>query len=279
MVSGEQRRPPCPAWGSQPPVQPPPHIQVAPGYPGDPSQLVHPFLSPARPLLELPQGRQEGGSRPGQPTGVGTAQAPTLVPQGPRPGSSGSQVRLGLGRGQVRTRRGQLGESGPGRRGSGQGLLGREKGLGDGREGGRTGQRQRSKSLRTGPASQRPLGAQAVLTCTRRGGSQMSDVPESRDAGWSRLARGTEADPPERPTVRRTSAAHLSLPGAQGPMGWWSPWAARRGSGGTRLTCAPGHSFPTPLPLPPPQAAPKALPARRRPCAWGGSVGFLIFRD
>lgn len=95
-VSGEQRRPPCSTQGPQPPAQPPPPIQVAPGHPGDPGQLVLPFLSPARPLLELPQGRQEGGGWPSQPTGVGTAQAPTLVPQGLRPGSSRSQVRLAL---------------------------------------------------------------------------------------------------------------------------------------------------------------------------------------
>ena len=80
-----------------------------------------PSLSfPGPPPAGAAAGQTKRRRSAGQPTGVGTARAPTLVPQGPRPGSSRSQVRLGLGRGQVRTRRGQLGGSGPGRRGRGQ---------------------------------------------------------------------------------------------------------------------------------------------------------------
>lgn len=61
------------------------------------ANLSFPFFPRPAPCWSCRRaGRKEGGGRPSQPTGVGTAQAPTLVPQGLRPGSSRSQVRLGL---------------------------------------------------------------------------------------------------------------------------------------------------------------------------------------
>lgn len=268
MVSGEWRRPPCPAWGvpaTCPTPSPRPSCSWTPRRP----KPTCPSLSfPGPPPAGAAAGQTKRRRSAGQPTGVGTARAPTLVPQGPRPGSSRSQVRLGLGRGQVRTRRGQLGGSGPGRRGRGQGLLGREKGLGDGRGGGRAGQR--SESLRTGPASQRPLGAQTVLTCTRRGGSRMVRCP-----GIQR--RGVEpAGPRNRSRSARTADSPEDKHCSPEP-----PWGPRAYALVVSLGCLQRlrrdqtHLCSRPL-LPhttanttSSQAAPKALPARRCPCGLG----------
>lgn len=65
---------------------------------GTQATLSFPFFPQPAPFWSC---RRAGRKEPvgGQPTGVGTAQAPTLVPQGPRPESSRSQVRLGLGQG------------------------------------------------------------------------------------------------------------------------------------------------------------------------------------
>ena len=147
-------------------------------------------------------------------------------------------------------------------------MLGREKGLGDGRGGGRAGQR--SESLRTGPASQRPLGAQTVLTCTRRGGSRMVRCP-----GIQR--RGVEpAGPRNRSRSARTADSPEDKHCSPEP-----PWGPRAYALVVSLGCLQRlrrdqtHLCSRPL-LPhttanttSSQAAPKALPARRCPCGLG----------
>lgn len=172
---------------------------------------------------------------------------------------------------QDRTR--AAGRKRPGGAGKGAGAAWEGKGFRRGmREGGRIQQRHRApESRRTGLRPKGHLELRPVLTCTRRCGSRMVRCPGIPRGGVEPAGPRTEADPPEQLTVLRTSAAHLSLPGAGGPCGsvvsLGGPQRLQRDQ--TYLCSGPLPSPHTAAAAATSQEAPKALPARRRPCGLG----------